>query len=358
MERPYLSSVSMAGMERIAAEIMSDDAHAYYMTGAGDEVTLRANEAAWRSWFFLPGILTDTTALTTEVTLLGAPAGSPVMIAPMAAQRLAHPDGELATARAAAAGGHVVVLSMNSTESIEDVAAVPGCRVWLQLYVTPDRGHTRALVERAASAGAEAIVLTVDAVVDRPVHRRPHGPLGLPSTLSFPMNDGSELDPGITWRSVEELVADSPVPVVLKGVMRPEDAQRAAAAGCAAVIVSNHGGRQLDGELPTADALTPVADLVGEQLEVYVDGGIRSGGDVLRALALGARAVLVGRPVIWGLAAGGEAGVARVLGILNGGLLDDARQCGITRLDRVPRELVRLSPTVCTLPPSVPVRGR
>jgi len=348
----------MAGLERIAAEVMPDDAHSYYMTGAGDEVTLRANVAAWGSWFLLPGVLSDTTALTTQTTILGARAGSPVMIAPMAAQRLAHPDGELATARAAAAGGHILVLSMNSTERIEDVVATPGSRTWFQLYATADRGHVRATAERVAAVGAEALVLTVDAVVDLPRHRRPHGPIGLPSTLTFPMNDGVVFDAGITWRTIEHLVEDSPIPLVLKGVMRPGDARRAADLGVAGVVVSNHGGRQLDGTLPTAEALADVAAAAGDRLEVYVDGGIRRGADVLRALALGARAVLVGRPVVWGLAAAGEAGVARVLDLLNGGLLDDARQSGVTDLAEVPRELVRLSSTISGLPPAVPIRGR
>ncbi|MBX3194123.1 MAG: alpha-hydroxy-acid oxidizing protein [Microbacteriaceae bacterium] len=360
MDRPFLSSVSLAGLERIASEIIPDDAYAYYMTGARDEITLRANVAAWSSWYLAPLLLTDTRELTMETTVLGASVGSPVMIAPMAAQTLAHPDGELATVRAASAGGHVVVLSMNASMPVEQLAAEPGAHVWLQLYLSSRDEVTANLVERARAAGAEALVVTVDAVVESPTtHRRPHGPIGLPSALSFPMNDGTPLDDGITWATIERFVAEAGLPVVLKGILRPDDARRAADLGCAGIVVSNHGGRQVDGTIATAEALADVADAVADRLEVYVDGGIRRGTDVLRALALGARAVLVGRPVLWGLAAAGQAGVARVLELLDSELHQDARQCGVTDLRAVPRDLVRLSTTIGgSLPPILPVRGR
>lgn len=359
MDRPFLSAVTLRGLERIAAEIIPDDAYAYYATGARDELTLRANEAAWGGWFLVPPVLVDTRELGPGTTILGAPAGSPIMVAPMASQVLAHPDAEAATARAAAAGGHVLILSMNSSRPVEEVTQ-PGSRTWFQLYLTADPGPSRALARRARDAGAEALVVTVDAVIESPLtHRRPHGPLGLPAGLPLPMNDGSALDDGISWRTLEAFIAEAGLPVVLKGILRGADALRAADIGAAGIVVSNHGGRQVDGSIPTAEVLPEIADTTGDRLEVYVDGGIRRGGDALRALALGARAVLVGRPVLWGLAAAGEAGVRRVLELLGTELNEDARQCGVLDLAAVPRDLVRRSELLRgVLEAPAAVRGR
>jgi len=359
VERRYLEGVSLAGIERIAREILPDDAYAHFSTGAGDELTLRANPVAWSSWSLVPRVLTGSREVSIGVRILGEPAGSPIMVAPMSAQRWAHPDGELATVRAAAAGGRIVVLSMNATEPIERLAAVPGARVWLQVYAAQRLEVTLDLIDRARAAGARAVVLTVDSVLALPQNRRrPLGDPALPDWLPAPMNDGSPLAEDLGWDTVERIAERAGLPLVLKGILREEDARRAIDAGCAGVVVSNHGGRQVDGALPTAEAVGAVAAAAGENIEVYVDGGIRSGTDVLRALALGARAVLVGRPVLWGLAAAGEAGAAHVLGRLESELHAAARESGIADLEAVPSDLVRRSTVAPVVPDAEPVRGR
>lgn len=357
MTGEHLRAVSIAGLERMAAETLPDDAFAYFSTGARDEITERANRAAWESWCFVPSVLVDTTATTTDTVVLGTAVRSPVMVAPMAAQRLAHPKGELATARAASRAGCIMVLSMSANEPIEAVARVNGLLLWLQLYMTRDQTHSRELIERAHAAGAKAIVLTVDSVLERSAHRRPHGDRAA-DFPPMPMNPGGEIDDRIDWEFVTRLAHDIELPLVLKGILSPVDAVRAADAGCAAIIVSNHGGRQLDGAVTTAQILPEVASAVGDRMEVYVDGGVRRGGDVLKALALGARAVLVGRPVLWGLAAAGERGVSRVLDLLAEELLADSRQAGVLGMGVVPRELVVRNWVTIALAPADPVRGQ
>lgn len=357
MSGEHLRAVSIAGLERMAAETLPDDAFAYFSTGARDEVTQRANRVAWDSWSIVPSVLVDTSAITTTMTVLGTPVRSPVIIAPMAAQRRAHPDGELATARAAAKGGCIMVLSMSANESVEAVCAVSGVIVWLQLYVTTDHGHSRELIARASAAGTKAIVLTVDSVLERSTHRRPHGDQRLDFS-PMPMNPGAQIDDRIDWEFLTELARDIELPLVLKGILSPADAVRAANAGCAAIIVSNHGGRQLDGAVTTAQILPEVVAAVNGRVEIYVDGGIRRGGDVLKAIALGARAVLVGRPVLWGLAAAGEDGVSRVLELLTDELLADSRQAGVLSMQSVPRDLVVRNWVWTPPPPAAPLRGR
>lgn len=329
----------LAGFERAAAELLPADALAYFATGARDEVTLRSNVAAWSSWAFLPRVLVDVSRVLTATTALGTPVWTPILVAPMAAQRLAHPDGELATARAAAAAGSIMVVSTSTTVPIETLTAVEGLTVWFQLYPFADRARTVALVRRAEAAGARAVVLTVDVPIDVSTHRRPWA---FPAGLSFALHDGmGAMVTGMDWDYLTWLQGQTSLPVVPKGVLHPDDARRAVAAGCPAVIVSNHGGRQLDGAVPTAEILPEVAEAVDGAAELYVDGGVRRGADVLRALALGSRAVLVGRPVLWGLAAGGEAGVRRVLAVLAEELVADAALAGVADLRRVPRDLVR-----------------
>jgi 4-hydroxymandelate oxidase len=278
-------------------------------------------------------------------------------VAPTAFHRLAHPDGELATARAAARAGTAMVLSTLSTTDVEEVAA-QGAPVWFQLYVYRDRGITAALVERAAAAGCRAIVLTADASIlgtrERDVRNRFHLPAGItirnaapPGYATIAAGDGSglakwvseALDPGVTWKDVEWLRSVTTLPILLKGVVRADDAARAADCGAAGIVVSNHGGRQLDGSPATADVLAEVVD-AARGLEVLVDGGIRRGTDVLKALSLGARAVLVGRPVLWGLAVGGEDGVARVLAMLRDELDEAMALAGCPTVADATRDLV------------------
>ena len=330
--------VCLGDFERTARERLTPQAYDYYVGGAGDEVTVRENRDAWARVALLPRVLVDVSARDLATTVLGRRVAFPVLLAPAAYQQLAHPDGECATARAAHALGTVMTLSTLSNASLEEVRAASAGPLWFQLYCYKDRGHTRDLVQRAEAAGYEAIVLTVDTPLlgrrERDVRNRfrlPNGmrignvrPGGVDTLPDVPDSGLAHyfaelLSPAITWDDVRWLRATTRLPVVLKGVVRADDARRAADAGAAAVVVSNHGGRQLDGAVATARALPAVAEAAAASatpLEVLVDGGVRRGADVVRALALGARAVMIGRPLLWGLAAAGEAGVRRVLELL------------------------------------------
>ena len=321
--------ISIPDYEMAARSRLEPAALAYLDGGAGDELTLRDNVAAWRRWALRPRPLVPVGSRDAGVTLLGRPQPHPLIVAPIAFQRLAHPDGELATARAAQATASVMCLSTLATTGLEELAgAVPEASRWFQLYVFADRGVTRELVAVAARDGYEALVVTVDLPVfgvrERELRTRPHthadhvpaaaaaGAEGLMSPAQFTQL----IDPDLSWADLERLARESPLPVIVKGVLTAEAARLAANHGASGVVVSNHGGRQLDTVLSGADALPEVAEAVGDRLDVLVDGGIRRGGDVLKALALGARAVMVGRPVVWGLAVGGADGARRVLEIL------------------------------------------
>lgn len=322
----------------------------YYSGGAMDGITLDENRAAYRRRPLHYRVLAGVDSVDLATTVLGGPVSMPVLVAPTAFHKLAHPDGELASLRAAARAGTVFTLSSLSNTSLEDagrVAAETGARMWFQLYIYKDRGVTEALLRRAEAAGASAIVLTVDAVVwgtresdTRNNFRLPEGlyveNLSVAGKQSFPPGPGSGLkayvtehfDPAIGWKDLDWLCAATRLPVVVKGVCRPDDARRCADHGARAVVVSNHGGRQLDTSPATLDVLGAVAAALGSRTEVYVDGGVRRGTDVVKALALGARAVQVGRPVLWGLAAGGEQGVSEVLDLLRRELADAVALCG------------------------------
>lgn len=268
---------------------------------AGDGVTVRDNEDAWRRWALMPRVLVDVSERDTSVEVLGRRWPHPIAIAPMADQHLAHSDAERAMARAAAATGATLVLSTRSSVPVAEVASVGSPR-WFQLYVLRDRQVSLDLVVQARESGYEALVITVDVPVLGWRERAPRTP-----------GDPLAQDPSLTWDDLAEFAEAARMPVLLKGILRPADASRAMDAGAAGVIVSNHGGRQLDTVLATADALESVAHAVRGRGTVLVDGGIRRGWDVAKALALGADAVLVGRPVLWGLARGGSDGAERVL---------------------------------------------
>jgi isopentenyl diphosphate isomerase/L-lactate dehydrogenase-like FMN-dependent dehydrogenase len=322
--------VNCHDFERRAAELLDAGVHGYFAGGAGDEVTLRDNVAAFARRRLRPRVLVDVSAVDPATTVLGRELAMPVLVAPVALQRLAHSEGEPGMARAAAAAGTVFTLSTLATSRPSDVA-IEGAPQWFQLYVLRDRGVSRALMQEAVDCGFEAIVLTVDAPragrrerdlrtrfavpadVDLPAVRAAVGGPASPTPQEF----FALLDTTLTWRGLEQLAAESAVPVVVKGIQTAQDAELAADHGAAAVVVSNHGGRQLDGVPAALDALPDVADAVGDRLEVLVDGGVRRGTDVLVALGLGARAVLVGRPPLWGLACGGEQGARRVLELLH-----------------------------------------
>jgi len=312
--------------ERRAAATLEAAVFDWFAGGAGDERTLRDNEAAFRRFRLRPRVLVDVERVTPGTTVLGQELALPVLVAPVAFHRLVHPQGELAMARGAAAAGTVMCVSTMATSSFADIAAAaPGAARWLQVYHFTDRERTRALIDSGREAGASAIVLTVDAPV---LGRRERGlGFGLPGIGAVP-NVAAALTGGraqsleelisrtLTWRDLEWLVGETGLPVLLKGILTREDAELACEAGVAGVIVSNHGGRQLDGVDAGIDALGEVVEAVAGRVEVLVDGGVRRGTDAVVAVALGARAVLVGRPLIWALAVGGEQGVAHLLGLL------------------------------------------
>ena len=312
--------------EQAARENLDPGAYGYFAGGAGDEQTLRENAAAFARWQLRPRVLVDVGEVSTATTVLGTDVSLPLLVAPTAFHRLAHPDGELATARAAAAAGTIMCLStLSSVSPAELAAAAPGAPQWFQLYWSQDRGFTKGLVESVAEAGFRALVLTVDLPVAGVRERDVRAAFALPDDVPLPnlpialqREDFHRalaliVDPAVTWRDLEWLREACPLPLVVKGVLTAEDALLAVEHGAAAVVVSNHGGRQLDGVPAALDVLPEVVEAVGERVEVLVDGGIRRGGDVLKALALGAAAVGSGRAILWGLAAGGEEGVRRVL---------------------------------------------
>ena len=322
--------LSIIDYERIAEERLEPGPWAYLAGGSGDEWTLRENRAAFARWTFRPRVLCDVSEISTATTVLGTPLALPVVVAPVAYQQLYDKDGECATARAAAAVGAGMAVSTFCTRSHEEIAAAaPGLVQWCQLYVFRDRGVTREHLAEAAAAGCSAVVLTVD--TPRLAQRERDLRVGfeVPSDLPLPyaraaIGDAAQnpadqfalLDDSVSWRDLEWIASEAKVPVVLKGVVTAEDAEIAVEHGAAAVVVSNHGGRQLDGAPATLDALPEVVDAIAGRAEVYLDGGIRRGTDVAKALALGARAVLAGRAPIFGLAAAGEDGVRHVLEIL------------------------------------------
>jgi 4-hydroxymandelate oxidase len=344
--------VDLARLEELATARLDDAVADYVNRGSGPGVTRAANLAAWRRWRLRPHVLRDVSETDSRTTVLGAEVAVPVLVAPTALQGLVAPDGELATARAAAAVGTVMVVSMVATRSVEDVAAAaPGAPRWAQLYLLRDRGRTRALAERAAAAGYLAIVASVDgAAVPHGDHRgaTPSPPgLQLPNLAPLGRPDDADLlatmrdfDPGVTPADLGQLREWSGLPVVVKGVLRGDDARAVADAGAAAVAVSNHGGRIVDGCVATGDVLAEVVDAVGGAAEVYVDGGIRDGADVLKAIALGARAVMVGRPAVWGLAIDGEAGVVDVLERLGRDLRRVMAFCGAATVADVTADLL------------------
>jgi isopentenyl diphosphate isomerase/L-lactate dehydrogenase-like FMN-dependent dehydrogenase len=324
--------VSLADPEREAAARLDAGPLGYFAGGAGDERTLADNAAAWARHPLLPRVLVDVAEVSTATTVLGTPVDLPVLVAPVALQKMAHPDGEAGMARAAAAAGTVMCLSTIATSTPAEVAAGAPAEAprWFQVYVFRDAAVTQHLVDQALDCGFEALVVTVDAPRAGRRERDLRTGFAVPEGIDMPAVTAacgdtagitpagffSLVDASLTWEGLERLCQESPVPVLVKGVHHPDDARLAVAHGASGVVVSNHGGRQLDGVPATADLLGPVMDEIGDDAEVLVDGGIRRGTDVVTALALGARAVLVGRPALYGLAAGGEAGALRVLQLL------------------------------------------
>ncbi|XP_064478495.1 2-Hydroxyacid oxidase 1-like [Ornithodoros turicata] len=331
--------VCLDDIEALALAKLDSCARDYYKSGADEEVTLGDNRKAFRRLYLRPRVLTDVSKRNLEVEVLGQKISFPVGIAPTAMQRMAHPDGEVATCRAAHQAKTVMILSTIATTSVEELAkAEPDSIRWFQLYIYRDRSVTQALVRRAEASGFRALVLTVDTPIFG--HRRAdsRNKFALPPHLrlaNFVGDDtkssgvckaqsGSGLneyasglfDPSLTWEDVRWLRSFTSLPIVIKGILTAEDAIFAVKNGADAILVSNHGARQLDGVPATVEALPEVVRAVGDRCEVYLDGGVRTGTDVVKALALGARAVFIGRPVVWGLACNGQEGVSKVLEIL------------------------------------------
>jgi 4-hydroxymandelate oxidase len=368
-----LDPLDLTALEAAARERLERGVYDYVAGGADDERSVADAEAAWSRLRLRPRVLRDVSEVSMATTVLGSRLPVPLLVAPMAYLRMAHPDGEAASAAGAAAAGAGYVLSTQATMTVEEVAeTVPDSLRWFQVYVVRDRGWTADLVARAAAAGYRALVLTVDVPVlgnrlrdlrndfrlptglkpaNAPPIDRGTTPAAAPRTPpagavrqreldADPLAQAGQFDPGLTPEVIGWLAERSGLPVLVKGVLRGDDALACLEAGAAGVVVSNHGGRQLDTVVATADALAEVVAAAGGRGEVYVDGGIRRGTDVVKALALGARAVLVGRPVLWGLAVGGAAGVERVLSGLAGELRLAMALCGAPDLDRLTPDLV------------------
>jgi isopentenyl diphosphate isomerase/L-lactate dehydrogenase-like FMN-dependent dehydrogenase len=351
--------INVADAEREGLERLEQGPRDYFAGGAGDEVTLRENVTAWGHWRLRPRVLNDVREVLTAAEVLGRPVEVPVLVAPVAYQRMANPEGERGMAAGAAAARTVMCLStLSTTRPAEVAAAAPDGRHWFQLYAFKDAGVTRALMEEAIGAGFEAVVVTADAPPGGNRERDRRNRFTLPKELGTPSLSaavGGErslsiedtfalMNHALTWADVADLASECSVPVLVKGVLTPEDAELALAHGAAGVVVSNHGGRQLDRSLATADALPEVAEALGGRATLLVDGGIRRGVDVATALALGADAVLVGRPALWGLAAAGADGVARVLGLLREELELTLALCGCTAPSQLARAHVRRAP--------------
>jgi isopentenyl diphosphate isomerase/L-lactate dehydrogenase-like FMN-dependent dehydrogenase len=334
--------------ERLAAERLEPGAHGYYAGGAGDELTLRDNVEAFGRWQLRPRMLVDVEACTTATTVLGEEVSMPLLVAPVAFQRVAHPDGEVGMARAAKAVGTVMCLSTLATSTPAEVAAVGGPR-WFQLYVFRDDGVTRDLIAQAREGGFSALVLTIDAPVRGNRERDARTAFAIPDDISVaalgkggvtPKHVFDQISASLTWRDLERVCAESGLPLLVKGVLTAEDATLACEHGASGIVVSNHGGRQLDGVSATIDALEEVVAAVDGRVEVLLDGGIRRGTDVVKALALGARAVLAGRAPLWGLAVDGEAGARRVLELLQAEILRALQLVGCTSPADVTRDRV------------------
>lgn len=334
---------------RLAVESLDPGALEYFATGSGEEVSLGEAERAWRALRLRPHVLRDVGAVRTETAVLGTPLRAPILVASTAYQRLAHDDGEVETARGASAAGTLMLVATRATTRLEDIAVAAGGPWWFQVYVMRERALTRELVLRARDAGASALVLTGDTPLFGRKPRQGDPPV---TDEMYLVNVRPHLDAGADWRSAIDLDPTitldtigwlrelSGLPVLVKGVLRDDDARDCVDAGAAGVIVSNHGARQLDRAVSSVAALPEIVAAVGDRATVLVDGGVRTGVDVLMALALGAEAVLVGRPVLWALACEGAAGVTALLQALRADLVHAMMLAGVRDIAEITRDLV------------------
>jgi 4-hydroxymandelate oxidase len=332
--------INLFDFEAIAKERLPKAEYDYIAGGATDEISVERNRRAYESWALRPRVLRDVSTLDLSTTVLGTKVNVPVLIAPCGAHTRAHPEGEFATYRAAAARGTIMAVSANSNSSFEELAKAATGHLWLQLYPFRDRSMTRSWLDRAKGAGYEAICVTLDSQWPpkrerniRNNYRRSRGvnypTLGV-AAAGAPRPAGSEggSDPAATWKDLEWVKSQTDLAVVAKGIMTGEDVELCSEIGLQGVIVSNHGGRHLDNTLATVEVLAEAVAAASGKLEIFLDGGIRRGADVVKALALGARAVFIGRPLFWGLAVDGEQGVVRVLDILREEMEITMAKCG------------------------------
>lgn len=329
-------------LEERARSRIAPEFYDYVAGGSDDEWSLQENERAWERYALRPRVLRDVRTVETSTTLLGRSVDSPIGIAPMAMQHHAWEDGALSTARAAASANSLLVMGLFGAGSARQVAQEnPAAPLWLQVYLLKDRQRSLDSVRRLLPEGYDAVVVTVDVVRQGNRLRDVRNRWAFLDDSAESAGDPNEIfDHGMTFEDLAWLCEEIDAPIIVKGVMRGDDASACVDAGAAGIIVSNHGGRQLDGCLSTVDALVDVVSSVGSRAEVYVDGGIRRGSHVLKALALGARGVFVGRPIMWALAAAGAEGVAGVLESLRGELERDMALCGVRKISEIDASLV------------------
>jgi 4-hydroxymandelate oxidase len=328
--------------ETVARERLQPAVYDYFAGGAGDRFTVNDNLQAWQRIRLRPRVLRDVGVVDTRTAMLGAPVAAPIGIAPTAAHQLVHADGECATAEGAAEAGMLYVVSTMATCTMEDIArTAPGAPRWFQLYVRGDLGHARELVRRAEESGYSALVVTVDVPT---LDERDNGGPALEQRVELAhLPDGADVSDrhvALTFDDLATIVSWTRLPVLVKGLLRADDAATCVRTGVAGIVVSNHGGYQLDGTVDPPTALAEIASAVGDVAEIYVDGGIRRGIDIVKALALGAHGVLIGRPIIWGLAVAGANGVRAVLEELRADLELAMKLCGVPTLSDLSADLV------------------
>jgi isopentenyl diphosphate isomerase/L-lactate dehydrogenase-like FMN-dependent dehydrogenase len=342
-----MEPINVFDYEILAKERMDPVSWDFYAGGSDDEITMLANQADFTRIGLRPRMLVDVTHCDSSTSVLGLPVRMPILVAPTSLHCLAHPEGECATAQGAGAAGTLMIASTDATRTLEEIAHAACGPLWFQLYIYHSLEIAAGLVRRAEAAGYQAIVLTVDLPVlgNRERSKRHAVPMPPPPLVEANFvgvaEDGEEWVP-VTWEAVDWLRSTTSLPVLVKGILTAEDAVLALEHGVSGIIVSNHGGRQLDSAMTSIEALPEVVEAVDGRCEVYMDGGIRRGTDILKALALGARAVLIGRPILWGLAVDGARGVQQVLSILHTELERAMKLAGCPRLSSINRGLVKV----------------
>jgi 4-hydroxymandelate oxidase len=346
--------INLFDFEAIAKERLPKEEYDYIAGGATDEISVERNRRAYESWALRPRVLRNVSALDLSTTVLGAKVSLPVLIAPCGGHQKAHPEGEFATYRAAAACGTIFAVSANASADFDELAKAASGRLWLQLYPFRDREMTKDWLKRAKNAGYEAVCVTLDSQWPPKRERNLRNDYQNLRGVNFPKTGDPQAharraghpgggDPAATWSDLEWIKSIADLPVVAKGIMTGEDVEMCAQAGADAVIISNHGGRHLDNTLATIEVLSEAVDAAKGRVEILLDGGIRRGADVVKAIALGAKAVFIGRPLFWGLAVDGERGVVRVLNILREEIQITMAKCG--------------RPTIASIDPTVVVKA-